>query len=106
MNYFYFIYVSYVSTNLILAEDSVWNYTIIYENTQWRIISETSSIQSLEHLFSGMLVIIVTWRVDIRIFNAKFMKYPFKSKYGLISVLDRTICYVFITLMCVGVRRT
>ena len=65
MNYFYFIYVSHVSTNLILAEDSVCNYTIIYENTQWRIISETSSIQSLEHLFSGMLVIIVTWRVDL-----------------------------------------
>ena len=55
-----------------------------------------------------MPVSILQWRAEIGIFNTKYVKYPFKSKYWA-SVCPRnldnfyTICYIFLLLLiCAG----
>ena len=66
------------------------------------------SSHSLEHPFGAMPVSILQWRAEIGIFNTKYVKYPFKSKYRA-SVCPRnlnnfyTICCMFLLLLiCAG----
>ena len=40
-----------------------------------------SQSHSLEHPSGAMPVSILQWRAEIGIFNAKLVKYPFRSKY-------------------------
>ena len=67
-----------------------------------------SSTHSLEYPFGAMSVGILQWLAEIGIFNAKVVKYPFRSKYR-INVCSRnlnrfyTICCMFLLLLiCAG----
>ena len=67
-----------------------------------------SSGHSLEYPFGVILVSILQWRAEIGIFNAKLVKYPFRSKYP-VNFCPRnlskfyTICYMFLLLLiCAG----
>ena len=63
-----------------------------------------SSSHSLQHPFGTMPVSILQWHAEIGIFNAKLVKYPFKSKYQA-NVCPQnlnkfyTICCMFLLLL-------
>ena len=66
------------------------------------------SSHSLGHTFGAMPVSILQWRAEIGIFNAKLVKYPFRSKYQ-VNVCPQnlnkfyTICCMFLLLLiCAG----
>ena len=66
------------------------------------------SSHSLEHPFGAMPVNILQWRAEIGIFNAKLVKYLFRSKYR-VNVCPRNLskfytipCMYLLFLICVG----
>ena len=69
---------------------------------------ELSWGHSLEHPFGAILVSILQWCAENGIFNVKFVKYPFRSKYQ-VNVCPRnvnrfcTVCCMFsLLLICAG----
>ena len=45
-------------------------------------------IPLVTEIFGVMPISILQWRAEIGIFNTKLVKYPFKSKYWAMSVLE------------------
>ena len=67
-----------------------------------------SSSHLFEHPFDAMPVSILTWRAETGIFNAKLVKYPFKSKYWgnvcpqNLNKFYTISCMLSLLLICVG----
>ena len=77
----FLIHVCILNANLYLADDSVCNDALSCRNIQVRRIIRVIIGSSIRTPFRAIQVRILHWRAEIKTFNPKLVKYPFKFKY-------------------------